>query len=392
MNKKIFICLVLSFCLIFSSIVFAKEQEANNQNLDIMAKAAILMEQTTGEVLYEKNPDERLSPASVTKVMTLYLIYEAIEQGKIKWDDEVSISEYASSMGGSQIFLEPNEKQTVETLTKSIAIASANDAAVAMAEHISGSEEKFVELMNNKAKELGMKNSNFENACGLDTQTTNHYMSARDIAIISRELMSKYPQIKNFTTRWQDTIVHKTKNGETDFGLTNTNRLLKTYEGATGLKTGSTQKALYCLSATAERDGQSLVAVILGAPDPKARFNETAKLLDYGFANFKVLTVDKKGKEIGKTNVYKGNMPFVIGELKDDVNFVVKKDKIKDIETKVEMIENISAPINKGAKLGEVIYFSDGKELGRAEVVARDKVDKATLIDTLKNLIIDWVA
>ena len=394
MNRKILLFLLLSIFMFNANsfIIFANEQqEQQTQDLDVLAKSAILIEATTGKVLYEKNPDEKLPPASVTKVMTLYLIYEAIENGKIKWDDIVTVSEYAASMGGSQIFLEPMEKQDVKTLTKSIAIASANDAAVAMAEHIAGSEQEFVKLMNQKAKELGMENTNFENACGLDTDTVNHYMSARDIAIISRELMTKYPEVKEFTTKWQDTITHKTKKGETEFGLTNTNKLLKMYDGATGLKTGSTSKALYCLSGSAERDGLSLIAVVMAAPDPKVRFQEVAKMFDYGFANYQVINSDEQGKNMGYTNIYKGEKPIVNGILEKQASFVIKKGGSTDIQKDVQMIEGLKAPINKGAKIGEAIYTYEGQEIGRIDILAEEDIKKATLNDIFKKLIIDWV-
>ncbi len=400
MNKKILIFLVLTiFTFTNSFVILAEEQQTNNSNnttnttntLEVLGKSAILMEATTGKILYELNPDEQLSPASVTKVMTLYLIYESIDQGKIKWEDIVTVSEYAASMGGSQIFLEPMEKQDVKTLTKSIAIASANDAAVAMAEYIAGTEQEFVKLMNQKAKELGMENTNFENACGLDTDTVNHYMSAKDIAIISRELMTKYPEIKEFTTKWQDTITHKTKKGETEFGLTNTNKLLKWYDGATGLKTGSTQKALYCLSGTAERDGLSLIAVIMGAPDPKVRFQEVMKMFDYGFANYQVIECDSQGKNMGYTNVYKGEKDTVNGVIEKPASFVIKKGESTDIQTNVEMIEGIKAPVKKGTKIGEAIYTYQGNEIARINILAEEDIEKASLNDIFKKLIIDWV-
>lgn len=394
MNKKILIFLMLSIFIFRSSLtIFANEQQVEQQteNLDVLAKSAILIEATTGKVLYEKNPDEKLPPASVTKVMTLYLIYEAIDSGKIKWEDTVTVSEYAASMGGSQIFLEPMEKQDVKTLTKSIAIASANDAAVAMAEYIAGSEQEFVKLMNEKAKELGMENTNFENACGLDTDTVNHYMSARDIAIISRELMTKYPDVKEFTTKWQDTITHKTRKGETEFGLTNTNKLLKMYDGATGLKTGSTKKALYCLSGSAERNGLSIIAVVMASPDPKARFQEVAKMFDYGFANYQVVQCDEQGKNMGYTNVYKGERPTVNGIIEKPASFVIKKGASTDIQKDIQMIEGVKAPVIKGTKIGEAIYTYEGNEIGRIDILAEEDIKKASLNDMLKRLIIDWV-
>lgn len=394
MNKKILIFLMLSIFIFRSSLtIFANEQQVEQQteNLDVLAKSAILIEATTGKVLYEKNPDEKLPPASVTKVMTLYLIYEAIDSGKIKWEDTVTVSEYAASMGGSQIFLEPMEKQDVKTLTKSIAIASANDAAVAMAEYIAGSEQEFVKLMNEKAKELGMENTNFENACGLDTDTVNHYMSARDISIISRELMTKYPDVKEFTTKWQDTITHKTRKGETEFGLTNTNKLLKMYDGATGLKTGSTKKALYCLSGSAERNGLSIIAVVMASPDPKVRFQEVAKMFDYGFANYQVVQCDEQGKNMGYTNVYKGEKPTVNGIIEKPASFVIKKGASTDIQKDIQMIEGVKAPVIKGTKIGEAIYTYEGNEIGRIDILAEEDIKKASLNDMLKRLIIDWV-
>ncbi len=407
MNKKILSFLLLGSFLFNSnsSLVFAdKIKEENKEKnivkqevrkedavIDVSAKSSILIEATTGKVLYEKNPDEKLSPASVTKVMTLYLIYENIKDGKIKWEDNVTISEYAASMGGSQIFLEPMEKQDVKTLTKSIAIASANDAAVAMAEYIAGSEEEFVKLMNQKAKELGMENTNFENACGLDTDTTNHYMSARDIAIVSKELMVKHPEIKEFTTKWQDTITHKTKKGETEFGLTNTNKLLKMYDGATGLKTGSTKKALYCLSGSAEREGLSLIAVVMASPDPKERFKDVSKILDYGFANYEVIECDNEGQNMGYTNVYKGKEPILNGLLSKQANFVVKKGASKDIQKDIQMIQGVKAPIDKDTKIGEAIYTYEGNEIGRIDILAEKNIEKASLSDIFKKLIVDWV-
>ena len=392
MTKKLLTFLLSIVFLCNTNYFIAKaNEEKQNVDLDILAKSAILIEATTGKVLYEKNPDEKLSPASVTKVMTLYLIYKSIEEGKIKWDDVVTVSEYAASMGGSQIFLEPMEKQDVKTLTKSIAIASANDAAVAMAEHISGSEEEFVKLMNSTAKSLGMENTNFENACGLDLDTTNHYMSARDIAIISRELMVNYPEIEEFTTKWQDTITHKTKKGETEFGLTNTNKLLKTYDGATGLKTGSTKKALYCLSASARRDNLSLIAVVMASPDPKERFKDASKILDYGFSNYEILEADDKDKIIGDTAVYKGEKDKVNGVLSKQANFVIKKGGSKDIEKDIQIIDGIKAPVVKGTKIGEAIYTSNGEEIGRIDILAEEDIKKASLNDILRKLIFNWI-
>lgn len=356
----------------------------------IDAKSYILMEASTGTILSESNSEEPLPPASVTKVMTLLLIYDAVNSGKIKWEDMVSVSEHAASMGGSQIFLEPNEQQSVETLTKSIAIASANDAAVAMAEFIAGSEENFVNMMNEKAKEIGMKNATFVNACGLDTE--GHKMSAKDIAIMSRELITKYPDIKKYTTTWQDTITHTTSKGTTEFGLTNTNKLIKWYKDATGLKTGSTGKALYCLSGTALRDGMELIAVVMAAPDPKVRFQTTMKLLDYGFANYKLQNGKKAGEIVGQVPVYKGMTDIVNGAVASPVNIVTPKENKAELDCKVELAESINAPVKKGDKLGEIIYYTNNKEIARANVIANEDIEKANLTKNISRLLQMWLS
>lgn len=356
----------------------------------IDAKSYILMEASTGTILSESNSDEPLPPASVTKIMTLLLIYDAVNSGKIKWEDMVSVSEHAASMGGSQIFLEPNEQQSVETLTKSIAIASANDAAVAMAEFIAGSEESFVNMMNEKAKEIGMKNATFVNACGLDTE--GHKMSAKDIAIMSRELITKYPDIKKYTTTWQDTITHTTSKGTTEFGLTNTNKLIKWYKDATGLKTGSTGKALYCLSGTALRDGMELIAVVMAAPNPKARFQTTMKLLDYGFANYRLQNGKKAGEIVGQVPVYKGMTDKVNGAVASPVNIVTPKENKSELDCKVELAESINAPVKKGDKLGEIIYYTNNKEIARTNVIANEDIEKANLTKNISRLLQMWLS
>ncbi len=356
----------------------------------IDAKSYILMEASTGTVLSENNSEEPLPPASVTKIMTLLLIYDSVDQGKIKWDDMVTVSEHAASMGGSQIFLEPNEQQSVETLTKSIAIASANDAAVAMAEFIAGSEEGFVSMMNEKAQELGMKNTTFVNACGLDAE--GHKMSAKDIALMSRELITKYPDIKKYTTTWQDTITHTTSKGTTEFGLTNTNKLIKWYKDATGLKTGSTSEALYCLSGTAERDGMELIAVVMAAPDPKVRFQTTMKLLDYGFANYRLQSGKAAGEIVGKVPVYKGMLDTVDGAVASPVNIVTPKENKAELTSKTEFVESINAPVKKGDKIGEIIYYTNNKEIARANIIANEDVEKANLTKNISRLLQFWLS
>lgn len=355
---------------------------------DVNARSAIVMEQSTGKVIYQKNADEALPPASVTKIMTLLIIYDSVASGKIKWDDKVSVSEHAASMGGSQIFLEPGEIQSVETLTKSIAIASANDAAVAMAEYIGGSEDGFVTLMNEKAKALGMKNASFKNACGLDTD--GHLLSARDIAIMSRELMLKYPDVKKYTTTWQDKITHTTKKGTTEFGLTNTNKLIKWYNNATGLKTGSTGKALYCLSGTAARDNMELIAVVMAAPDPKVRFREVMKLLDYGFANYTVVKGDADGTQKGSVTVYKGEKDSVAAVTRGEVTVLAKKGDGGSLEQRAELADNITAPVKKGDKLGTLAYYSNGKKVGESDLIAAETVEKAGIARNMQKLFEQW--
>ena len=382
MFKK-FISIILLCSLVITNVY------ANDLILDIDAKSYILMEASTGKVLAESNSDEALPPASVTKIMTLLLIYDYIEQGKIKWEDIVTISEHAASMGGSQIFLEPNERQSVEALTKSIAIASANDAAVAMAEFIAGSEEGFVQMMNEKAKSLGMNNTNFENACGLDSN--NHKMSAKDIAIMSRELITKYPDVQKYTTTWQDTITHSTKKGDSEFGLTNTNKLIKWYEGATGLKTGSTGNAKYCLSGTAEKDGMNLIGVVMAASDPKVRFQSVMKMLDYGFTNYELSSGKKQGEEIGDVDVYKGMKDKVTAAVEKDVNVLVEKGDNNKLEFKTSFVENVKAPIKQGDMLGEIVYYSSGNEVGRSKLVAVEDVEKANLYKNISKLFENWL-
>lgn len=384
-KKMLSIMLAAVIAIISCCGVYAEDTSA----LDINARSAILMEASTGKVLYESNADEALPPASVTKIMTLLLIYDSIASGKIKWTDTVTVSEYAASMGGSQIFLEPNETQTVEALTKSIAIASANDAAVAMAEYIGGSEGGFVALMNERAKGLGMKTAVFKNACGLDTD--GHVMSARDIALMSRELMNKYPDVKKYTTTWQDSITHTTKRGESVFGLTNTNKLIKQYSYATGLKTGSTGKALYCLSGTATKDNMDLIAVVMAAPDPKVRFAEVIKLLDYGFANYEVKHGEAEGTKKGDVTVYKGEKDSVPAIIKGEVSLLTKKGSDTALEGKVELSEAVNAPIKKGDKLGRLVYYSEGKEVGNCDLVAAEDVEKAGFIHNIGSILTDWL-
>ncbi|MCI7656891.1 D-alanyl-D-alanine carboxypeptidase family protein [Anaerotignum sp.] len=366
----------------------AEKQYENLTDLGLTSKSALLMEEDTGTILYEQNSHEALPPASVTKVMTLLLIYEGERDGKFEWTDTVQVSEHAASMGGSQVFLEEGETQTAADMTKSIAIASANDAAVAMAEFLAGSEEAFVQKMNERAKELGMEDTNFVNACGLDTE--GHVSSAYDIALMSRELMEKFPEIKEYTTTWQDSIVHKTRRGEETFGLTNTNKLIQWYDGATGLKTGSTGNALYCLSGTAERDGMGLIAVVMAAPDYKVRFREVMQLLDYGFANYAIEKGREKGYAMGEVPVEKGMTDTVEAVVAEEISVLVPKGKEAQWETRTELLPAVSAPVEAGTKVGELVYLRDGEEVGRVELTAGENVAKANVDTMLRRMLAGW--
>ncbi|MEI3523676.1 MAG: D-alanyl-D-alanine carboxypeptidase family protein [Anaerotignum sp.] len=364
-------------CWLLFAALAAEKQYENLTDLGLTSKSALLMEEDTGTILYEQNSHEALPPASVTKVMTLLLIYEGERDGKFEWTDTVQVSEHAASMGGSQVFLEEGETQTAADLTKSIAIASANDAAVAMAEFLAGSEEAFVQKMNERAKELGMEDTNFVNACGLDTE--GHVSSAYDIALMSRELMENFPEIKEYTTTWQDSIVHKTRRGEETFGLTNTNKLIQWYDGSTGLKTGSTGNALYCLSGTAERDGMGLIAVVMAAPDYKVRFREVMQLLDYGFANYAIEKGREKGYVMGEVPVEKGMTDTVEAVVAEEISVLVPKGKEAQWETRTELLPAVSAPVEAGTKVGELVYLRDGEEVGRVELTAGEDVAKADI-------------
>lgn len=331
-------------------------------------KSAILMDAATGTVLYEKNADEALPPASVTKIMTLLLIMEALDSGKIALTDTVTASERAAEMGGSQIFMKVGESLTCEELIKSIVVASANDATVAMAEHIAGSETAFVDLMNEKAAELGMEHTHFENTNGLDDTAEHHLTSARDIALMSRELL-KHEKILEYTTIWMDSI----RNGE--FVLTNTNRLVRYYQGATGLKTGSTAKAGFCISATAMRDGMHLIAVVMGAPTRDTR-NEIAKgLLDYGFANYTVYNYE--GGEMGTVTVTGGNKDSatVIGR---HITLLIEKGKRNAVTSEVEITDSVAAPKSEGDKVGCIRFYLDGKEIGNTPLCIGEDISKIT--------------
>ncbi len=387
MNLRRMIIILLLFSMAIGQQVYA---EVKTPDLTVNAKAIVLMEPSTGKIILEQNPHEKLPLASVTKVMTMLLIYEAIDAGKINWDDKVSVSSHAASMGGSQIFLEETEQQTVLDLTKAIVIASANDAAVAMAEFIAGSEESFVEMMNKRAASLGMADTHFVNCCGLDVD--NHYSSANDIAIMSRELIIKHPKIFELSTIWMDTITHKTARGEEEFGLSNTNRLIKAYSGATGLKTGSTSKAQYCISATAKRGDMQLIAVVLGAPDPKTRFGEAMRMMDFGFANYSVVLGEEVGTPKGMVKVNKGDKEQVGVEIKNQINCLVAKGNNIKVDTQLEIAESLDAPAKKGTKAGEIIYSFEGKEVGRSDLITMEEISKANVFDIMNMLFKRWLS
>lgn len=347
--------------------------------MNLTAPSAILMEGSTGTILFEKDKDKERMIASVTKIMTMLLIFEALDAGRISLEDQVTVSAHAASMGGSQVYLEENETQTVETMLKCISIASANDAATAMAEHLAGSEEAFVEKMNTRAQELGMVHTHFLNCCGLDDDiTSGHYSSAYDVALMSRELVTKHPEVKDYSTVWMDTFVHTTRRGESEFGLTNTNRLVRTYEGITGLKTGSTSKAKYCLSATANRNGVDMVAVVLGAQTPKDRFAEAATLLNYGFANTQVYKDTTDSHQWEPLKVSRGVKDTISLGMEKDFTYVFTKGENMDtVSGQAIFTENIKAPIKKGDILGEMAYLYEGEKIGSVALLALEDVEKA---------------
>lgn len=352
--------------------------DAEAANLGLTCPSCILMEASTGTVIYETDGDSRRSPASITKIMTLLLIFDALEEGKIHLEDQVVTSAYAKSMGGSQVFLEEGEVQTVETLIKCIVVASGNDASVAMAEYIAGSETEFVRQMNERAKGLGMENTNFEDCCGL-TDSDGHYSSARDVAIMSRELITRYPQIRQYSTIWMENITHTTRQGSKEFGLSSTNKLLKmnTSFTTTGLKTGSTAKAKYCLCATAEKDGIQLIAVVMACPSYKDRFAEAASLLNFGYANCK-LYQDTSPLEITPVSVKDGAADLVSLEYESVFSYLsTTGEDFSAIERQIVIAPDITAPVHHGQILGYVEYSLSGKVLGRTNLLAAQEVAKA---------------
>ena len=379
-----FVCLS-AFLFTISGSALAEEKTTSGGAVDISAVSAVLIEGSTGDIIYEKDKDKELVPASITKIMTLTLIFEALDNGKLTLETPVSVSEYAASMGGSQVFLEPNETQTVDTMIKCISIASANDAAVAMAEKIAGSEEAFVKKMNEKAVALGMKHTQFKNCTGLDDNIeSGHFSSAYDVALMSRELITKHPEISNYSTVWMDTIIHKTKKGETEFGLTNTNKLVRFYDGITGLKTGSTSKAKYCLSASARRDDMDLIAVIMAAPDHKKRFSEAQALLDYGFANCHIYRDTDIAQALKPVPVQGGKEDQVVPVPKSTFSYLLKNEDSSAAPTrKISYFDAQKAPLKKGAPVGSVEYYEKDKKIGSVVLAASKDIPAAGFTDYL---------
>jgi len=351
--------------------------------VDVTAPSAILMEASTGEVIYEKNATEQRSPASITKIMTLLLLFEALDEGKISLTDSVLTSEYAASMGGSQVFLEAGETQSLETMLKCIVVASANDASVAVAEHIAGSEQGFVDLMNKKAVELGMVDTHFEDCCGL-SDSDLHYVSAKDVAIMSRELIVNHPEVYDYTAIWMEDFIHTTSRGESTFTLSSTNKLIKQYPYTTGLKTGSTSKAKFCISATARKDNIDLIAVVMGCENGKVRFKEAATLLNYGFSvcnlyrdenDFELQDVSIKGS-IDKNAEIAFKEPFLFLD--------TENRDLSSIQKSLQIPEVIEAPVHEGDVVGYAIYTLNGQEIGKTEIICKENVEKASFLDYVK--------
>jgi len=365
---------------ILCAMILVKPVQA--EEIDITSPSVIVMEASTGKVIYEKNAKEKRPPASVTKVMTMLLILDEVEKGNISLEDEVTTSEYAASMGGSQVFLEPGEVQTVDTLLKCIAVASGNDACVAMAEYISGTEEEFVNQMNKRAKGLGMNATHFVNCNGLDAD--GHLTTANDIALMSRELITKHPEIENYVTIWMENIVHKTRKGNSEFGLANTNKLIRQYEYATGLKTGSTDDALFCVSATARKNQIDMIAVVMGAPDSKTRFQDAKKLLNYGFSK-SMKYVDDGGMQVHKLPI-KNGIEKEINAVQEPFSYVdTEGHDLMNIERKLKPDDKLTAPVKKGDKVGEMIYYIDGEKIGSALLISTQTIDKMNYKKALEN-------
>lgn len=382
-GKRIIVWLLMGILL--TETLFLKMTILVNAAPEVKTPSYIVMEASTGQVICEQDADTRRSPASITKIMTLLIIFEHLKSGRIHLEDQVTTSAYAKSMGGSQVFLEEGETQTLETMIKCIAVASGNDASVAVAEYIAGSEAEFVKLMNEKAESLGMQNTHFEDCCGL-TDSDDHYSSAKDVANMSRELITKYPEVFDYTTIWMEDIEHRTAQGTSTFTLSSTNKLLKQYEWTTGLKTGSTSKALYCLSATANKDGMELIAVVMAAPDPKTRFQDAMSLLSYGYSVSQMYTDDNKDPLPAQK---------VEGGIEDTVNLVYESpfsyldtagNNLNDIEKEISLPGSVTAPVAEGDPVGEAVYKLNGTRIGSVSILAAKGVEKAQYKDYYKKV------
>jgi len=370
--KRFFISILLIPLLISISTPFASAEEASVK-LAENASSAVLIERDTGTVIYDKNSHEKLPPASMTKIMTMLLIMEALDKGTIKLDEKIRTSEHAASMGGSQIFLEAGEEMTTDEMLRGIAIASGNDASVAMAERIAGSEEAFVEMMNKKVKELGLKNTQFKNPTGLPAD--DHYSTAYDMAIMAKELL-KYQDITNYTGKYEDYLRQDT---DDKFWLVNTNRLVKFYPGVDGLKTGYTREAKYCLTATAEKDGMRLISVVFGAPTPKERNAQVTKMLDYGFSQYKAHSMFKRNEIVSNVKVGKGSEKTVELVTSEPISVLTKKgENIDDVKQEVVVNEEVQAPVEKGDKLGKLIIKKNDQVLSESPLVAKENITEAS--------------
>lgn len=358
-----FLGLLLAVSALLGDIAPVKAEDAA---LSVSAPSALLMEASSGTVIYEKNAHEIMRPASITKIMTLILIFDAMESGQISLTDTVTVSEYAAGMGGSQVFLEPGETQTVETMIKCISVASANDACVAMAEHIGGSESEFVRRMNERAKGLGMNDTNFVNCCGLEVE--NHMTSAYDVALMSRELITRHPQIHDYCTIWMENITHTTAKGTSEFGLTNTNKLIRHYPYATGLKTGYTSLAKYCVSATAEKDGMKLIAVIMAAPDSKSRNADAVTLFNYGFGQCRLYT-DANDDQLPALKLKKGVAEYADVAYESPFTYLsTDGSATEDVKKELKLPKEAKAPVKKGDVAGKAVYYLGGKEIGSVNI------------------------
>lgn len=362
-----------------ASVLPTENTDTTGIALDVSAPSALLMEPTTGTVIYEKNSHDKLRPASVTKIMTLILIFDALKNGQLALTDTVTVSEYAASMGGSQVYLEPGETQTVETMIKCISVASANDACVAMAEHICGSESEFVRQMNERAQSLGMNDTTFINCCGLEAE--GHMTSAYDVALMSRELINRHPEIYNYCTIWMENITHTTRKGTSEFGLANTNKLLKQYPYTTGLKTGFTSLAKSCISATAQKDGMQLIAVVMAAADSKARSADAITLLNYGFGKCHIYS-DSNEDKLASLSVKKGIAESVGLTYERSFSYLsTDGSDVSGMEKRIELPDEVTAPVRQGDIAGKAVYILNGQEIGSVNILYTDTVNAASYKD-----------